>query len=92
MQMQKVISKDGASISFVAFADSSDAFLRVVEPEGGRTSSFPAFGGFYAVAIRSIESKAAKTSADAARLFNVHPATISRLLASARIGTVRVEV
>lgn len=34
-------------------------------------------------------SKGKKTAADAARLFNVHPATISRLLAEARAGAAR---
>jgi DNA invertase Pin-like site-specific DNA recombinase len=33
--------------------------------------------------IVSMVSKGAKTTADAARLFNVHPATVSRLLARA---------
>jgi hypothetical protein len=36
-------------------------------------------------------SKGTKTAADAARLFNVHPATVSRLLASTNAGTVRVK-
>jgi DNA invertase Pin-like site-specific DNA recombinase len=33
-----------------------------------------------------------KTGADAARLFNVHPATVSRLLARAGAGSIRVKV
>jgi DNA invertase Pin-like site-specific DNA recombinase len=42
--------------------------------------------------IDAMVSKGTKTAADAARLFNVHPATVSRLLANAGIGTVRVKV
>jgi DNA invertase Pin-like site-specific DNA recombinase len=38
--------------------------------------------------IVSMVTKGAKTAADAARLFNVHPATVSRLLANAGVGTV----
>jgi DNA-binding LacI/PurR family transcriptional regulator len=37
-------------------------------------------------------SAGTKTAADAARLFNVHPATVSRLLAKAGAGTVRAKV
>jgi hypothetical protein len=37
-------------------------------------------------------STGTKTGADAARLFNVHPATVSRLLAKAGTGTIKVEV
>src|SRR6202163_435151 len=37
-------------------------------------------------------SKGTKTAADAARLFNVHPATVSRLLARAGAGTIRATV
>jgi DNA-binding LacI/PurR family transcriptional regulator len=33
-------------------------------------------------------SKGSKTSADAASLFNVSPATVSRILASAGAGTI----
>ena len=33
-----------------------------------------------------------KTAADAARLFNVHPATVSRLLATRGAGTIGVKV
>jgi DNA invertase Pin-like site-specific DNA recombinase len=36
--------------------------------------------------IVAMVSKGTKTAADAARLFNVHPATVSRLLANARVG------
>src|ERR1700680_968010 len=39
--------------------------------------------------IVAMVSKGTKTAADAARLFNVHPATVSRLIASAGVGTVR---
>src|ERR1700693_4845747 len=42
--------------------------------------------------IVAMVSKGSKTAADAARLFNVHPATVSRLLAKAGAGTVRVKV
>jgi DNA invertase Pin-like site-specific DNA recombinase len=38
--------------------------------------------------IVSMVSKGTKTAADAARLFNVHPATVSRLLANAGVGTI----
>jgi DNA invertase Pin-like site-specific DNA recombinase len=38
--------------------------------------------------IVTMVSKGTKTAADAARLFNVHPATVSRLLASAGAGTI----
>ena len=41
--------------------------------------------------IVAMVSKGTKTAADAARLFNVHPATVSRLLANAGVGTVRVK-
>jgi hypothetical protein len=37
-------------------------------------------------------STGTKTAADAARLFNVHPATVSRLLARAGAGMIRVKV
>jgi DNA invertase Pin-like site-specific DNA recombinase len=37
-------------------------------------------------------TKGTKTAADAARLFNVHPATVSRLLARAGAGTIGVKV
>ena len=37
-------------------------------------------------------SAGTKTAADAARLFNVHPATVSRLLARAGAGTIGVKV
>jgi DNA invertase Pin-like site-specific DNA recombinase len=40
--------------------------------------------------IVTMVSTGTKTAADAARLFNVHPATVSRLLASAGAGTIRV--
>jgi DNA invertase Pin-like site-specific DNA recombinase len=39
--------------------------------------------------IVAMISKGTKTGADAARLFNVHPATVSRILARAGAGTVR---
>jgi hypothetical protein len=42
--------------------------------------------------IVAMVSKGKKTAADAGRLFNVHPATVSRLLARADAGTVRVKV
>lgn len=38
--------------------------------------------------IVSMVSKGTKTAADAARLFNVHPATVSRILARAAIRVV----
>ena len=38
--------------------------------------------------IVSMVSKGTKIAADAARLFNVHPATVSRLLANAGVGTI----
>src|ERR1700724_605366 len=37
--------------------------------------------------IVAMVSKGTKSAADAARLFNVHPATVSRLLANAGVGT-----
>jgi hypothetical protein len=40
----------------------------------------------------SAVSAGTKTAADAARLFNVHPATVSRLLARACAGAIRVPV
>jgi DNA invertase Pin-like site-specific DNA recombinase len=40
--------------------------------------------------IVTMVSTGTKPAADAARLFNVHPATVSRLLASAGAGTIRV--
>ena len=40
--------------------------------------------------IVAMVSKWTKTAADAARLFNVHPATVSRILASVGAGTIRV--
>jgi DNA invertase Pin-like site-specific DNA recombinase len=40
--------------------------------------------------IVSMVSKGTKTAADAARLFNVHPATVSRLLANAGAGNIGV--
>jgi DNA invertase Pin-like site-specific DNA recombinase len=40
--------------------------------------------------IVTMVSRGTKTAADAARLFNVHPATVSRLLAKAGAGTIRV--
>ena len=42
--------------------------------------------------IVTMVSTGTKTAADAARLFNVHPATVSRLLAKAGAGTVRAKV
>jgi DNA invertase Pin-like site-specific DNA recombinase len=42
--------------------------------------------------IVAMISKGTKTGADAARLFNVHPATVSRLLARAGAGTIAVKV
>jgi len=36
--------------------------------------------------IRHLVSSGQKTAADAARLFNVHPATVSRLLQSAKVS------
>jgi transposase-like protein len=42
--------------------------------------------------IVAMISKGTKTGAEAARLFNVHPATVSRILARAGAGTIRVEV
>jgi DNA invertase Pin-like site-specific DNA recombinase len=38
--------------------------------------------------IVAMVSKGTKTGADAARLFNVHPATVSRILAKAGAGTI----
>jgi DNA invertase Pin-like site-specific DNA recombinase len=38
--------------------------------------------------IAAMVSKGTKTAADAARLFNVHPATVSRLVAKAGAGTI----
>ena len=40
--------------------------------------------------IVTMVSTGNKTAADAARLFNVHPATVSRLLAKAGAGAIRV--
>jgi DNA invertase Pin-like site-specific DNA recombinase len=40
--------------------------------------------------IVTMVSTGTKTAADAARLFNVHPATVSRILARAGAGTIRV--
>jgi DNA invertase Pin-like site-specific DNA recombinase len=40
--------------------------------------------------IVAMVSTGTKTAADAARLFNVHPATVSRLLARAGAGTIGV--
>ena len=37
-------------------------------------------------------STGTKTAADAARLFNVHPATVSRLLTRAGVATIKVPV
>jgi len=37
-------------------------------------------------------STGSKTAADAARLFNVHPATVSRLLAKAAAGAISVKM
>jgi DNA invertase Pin-like site-specific DNA recombinase len=42
--------------------------------------------------IVSMVSTGTKTAADAARLFNVHPATVSRILARAGAGTFGVKV
>jgi DNA invertase Pin-like site-specific DNA recombinase len=42
--------------------------------------------------IVAMVSTATKTAADAARLFNVHPATVSRILARAGAGTIRATV
>ena len=42
--------------------------------------------------IVAMVSEGTKTAADAARLFNVHPATISRILASVGAGIIRVTV
>jgi hypothetical protein len=42
--------------------------------------------------IVAMVSAGTKTAADAARLFNVHPATVSRLLARAGAGTIGVKV
>jgi DNA invertase Pin-like site-specific DNA recombinase len=42
--------------------------------------------------IVSMVSNGTKTAADAARLFDVHPATVSRILARAGAGTVRAVV
>jgi len=42
--------------------------------------------------IVAMVSKWTKTAADAARLFNVHPATLSRILASVGVGIIRVTV
>ncbi len=42
--------------------------------------------------IVSMVSMGTKTAADAARLFNVHPATVSRILARAGAGTIGVKV
>jgi hypothetical protein len=42
--------------------------------------------------IVAMVSKGTKTAADAPRLFNVHPATVSRLLANAVAATVGVKV
>jgi DNA invertase Pin-like site-specific DNA recombinase len=42
--------------------------------------------------IVAMVSKGTKTAADAPRLFNVHPATVSRLLANAGTATVGVKV
>jgi DNA invertase Pin-like site-specific DNA recombinase len=42
--------------------------------------------------IVTMVSAGTKTAADAARLFNVHPATVSRLLAGAGAGTISVKV
>jgi DNA invertase Pin-like site-specific DNA recombinase len=41
--------------------------------------------------IVTMVSTGTKTAADAARLFNVHPATVSRLLARAGAGTISVK-
>src|ERR1700738_915916 len=42
--------------------------------------------------IVTMVSAGTKTAADAARLFNVHPATVSRLLAKAGAGTINVKM
>jgi hypothetical protein len=42
--------------------------------------------------IVAMISTGSKTAADAARLFNVHPATVSRLLARAGAGTIGVKM
>src|ERR1700674_3764941 len=42
--------------------------------------------------IVAMVSAGSKTAADAARLFSVHPATVSRLLARAGAGAIRVRV
>jgi DNA invertase Pin-like site-specific DNA recombinase len=42
--------------------------------------------------IVAMVSKGTKTADDVARLFNVHPATVWRILANAGVGTVRVKV
>jgi hypothetical protein len=42
--------------------------------------------------IVAIVSAGTKTAADAARLFAVHPATVSRLLVRAGVGTIGVKV
>jgi DNA invertase Pin-like site-specific DNA recombinase len=42
--------------------------------------------------IVSMVSAGNETAADAARLFNVHPATVSRLLARSGVGTIGVPV
>lgn len=42
--------------------------------------------------IVSMVSKGTKTAADAARLFNVHPATVSRILAKARAEAIGMKV
>jgi hypothetical protein len=41
--------------------------------------------------IATMVSAGTKTAADAARLFNVHPATVSRLLARTGVGTIGVK-
>jgi DNA invertase Pin-like site-specific DNA recombinase len=42
--------------------------------------------------IVTMVSMVTKTAADAARLFNVHPATVSRLLAKAGAGAISVKM
>jgi DNA invertase Pin-like site-specific DNA recombinase len=42
--------------------------------------------------IVAMASAGSKNAADAARLFNVHPATVSRLLATRGAGTIGVKV
>ena len=42
--------------------------------------------------IVTMVSTGTKTAADAARLFSVHPATVSRLLARAGAGTIEMKV